>query len=135
MQLWEATLSHAPSMAPQLLGFFPYLLEILERSFDHLKVFEIILLSYAFFCCILQYLNGTQFEVQVAANISEGYIILGGSDFLSLHASSVAKLLDLVVGNVNDRGLLSILPVIEILIQVIIFIFVINTSEISHQHI
>ncbi|THG19731.1 hypothetical protein TEA_028283 [Camellia sinensis var. sinensis] len=90
MLLWEATLSQAPSMVPQLLGYFPSLLEILERSFDHLKV---------------------------AANIIEGYIILGGTDFLSLHASTVAKLLDLVVGNVNDRGLLSILPVIEILIQ------------------
>ncbi|GFY83794.1 ARM repeat superfamily protein [Actinidia rufa] len=90
MLLWEATLSHAPSMVPQLLGYFPCLLEILERSFDHLKV---------------------------AANIIEGYIILGGTDFLSLHASIVANLLDLVVGNVNDRGLLSILPVIEILIQ------------------
>ncbi|GFY82388.1 ARM repeat superfamily protein [Actinidia rufa] len=90
MLLWEATLSHAPSMMPQLLGYFPCLLEILERSFDHLKV---------------------------AADIIEGYIILGGTDFLSLHPSIVANLLDLVVGNVNDRGLLSILPVIEILIQ------------------
>uniref|UniRef100_A0A5B7A9N8 Putative importin-11 isoform X1 n=1 Tax=Davidia involucrata TaxID=16924 RepID=A0A5B7A9N8_DAVIN len=90
MLLWEATLSNAPSMVPQLLDYFPCLLEILERSFDHLKV---------------------------AANIVEDYIILGGTDFLNMHASSVAKLLDLVVGNVNDRGLLSVLPVIEILIQ------------------
>lgn len=36
-----------------------------------------------------------------------------------MHASSVAKLLDLIVGNVNDRGLLSTLPAIDILIQVI----------------
>lgn len=84
-----------------------------------------------FCCCIFPSLNGTQFVVQVAANITEAYIILGASDFLSLHASSVAKLLDLVVGNVNDRGLLSILPVIEILIQV--FIFAITTYEIPHQ--
>lgn len=90
MLLWEATLCHAPSMVPQLLSYFPKLVEILERGFDHLKV---------------------------AANITEGYIILGGSDFLNMHASGVAKLLDLVVGNVNDRGLLSILPVIELLIQ------------------
>ncbi|OWM81698.1 hypothetical protein CDL15_Pgr007736 [Punica granatum] len=90
MQLWEATISHAPSMAPQLLSYFPCLLEIMERSFDHL---------------------------QVAANIIEGYIILGGSEFLSMHASTISKLLNLVVGNVNDRGLLSILPVIDILIQ------------------
>ncbi|KAJ8550734.1 hypothetical protein K7X08_000104 [Anisodus acutangulus] len=90
MQLWEATLINAPSMVPELLGYFPCLVEILERSFDHLKV---------------------------ATNIIEDYVILGGREFLSLHASSVAKLLDLVVGNVNDRGLLSIIPVIDILVQ------------------
>ncbi|GKD20258.1 importin-11 isoform X1 [Tanacetum coccineum] len=91
MQLWEATISNAPSMVPQLLGYFPSLVDILERSFDHLKV---------------------------AASIIEGYIILGGTEFLSLHASCAAKIFDLVVGNVNDRGLLSILPVIDVLIQV-----------------
>ncbi|KAM7467952.1 hypothetical protein LguiB_015514 [Lonicera macranthoides] len=90
LMLWEATLSHAPSMVPQLLGYFPCLVEILDRSFDHLKV---------------------------AASIVEGYIILGGTEFVSMHASSVAKLFDLVVGNVNDKGLLSILPVIDVLIQ------------------
>lgn len=38
MQLWEATLSHAPAMVPQLLAYFPCLVEIMERSFDHLQV-------------------------------------------------------------------------------------------------
>ncbi|PON51222.1 Coatomer beta subunit [Parasponia andersonii] len=38
-------------------------------------------------------------------------------EFLSMHAASIAKLLDLIVGNVNDRGLLSALPVIDTLIQ------------------
>lgn len=90
MLLWEATISHAPSMVSQLLSYFPCLVEIMERSFDHL---------------------------QVAVNIIEGYIILGGLEFLRTHASSIAKLLDLIVGNVNDRGLLSTLPVIDILIQ------------------
>ena len=51
-------------------------------------------------------------------NIIEDYIILGGNDLLSLHAANIAKILDLVVGNVNDKGLLSVLPVIDILIQV-----------------
>ncbi|KAI4302663.1 hypothetical protein MLD38_038384 [Melastoma candidum] len=90
MLLWEATISHAPSMTPPILSYFPCLVEILEKSFDHL---------------------------QVAVSILEGYIILGGSELLSVHASNVAKLLDLIVGNVNDRGLLSTLPVIEFLIQ------------------
>lgn len=62
----------------------------------------------------------TQTSLQIAVSITEEYIILGGSEFLSIHASSVAQILDLVVGNVNDRGLLSTLPVIDILIQVLI---------------
>ncbi|KAJ8753768.1 hypothetical protein K2173_000022 [Erythroxylum novogranatense] len=90
MLLWEATLAHAPAMVPQLLAYFPSLLEIIERNFDHL---------------------------QVAVSIMESYIILGGSEFLSMHTPTVAKLLDLIVGNVNDRGLLSTLPVIDLLIQ------------------
>ncbi|VFQ89326.1 unnamed protein product [Cuscuta campestris] len=90
MQLWEATLINAPSMVSELLGCFPCLVKILERSFDHLKV---------------------------AASIIEDYVILGGREFVSMHASSVTEFLNLVVGNVNERGLLSVLPVIDILVQ------------------
>lgn len=88
--LWDATLSHAPSMVPHLLEFFPYLVGIMERSFDHL---------------------------QVAASIVESYITLGGAEFLSMHAPMVAKILDSVVGLVNNKGLLSVLPIIELLVQ------------------
>ncbi|KAL0675923.1 hypothetical protein Bca4012_003904 [Brassica carinata] len=90
MALWETTLSYAPMMVPQLLACFPYMVDIIERSFDHL---------------------------QVAVSIMESYIILDGGEFLNMHASSVAKILDLIIGNVNDKGLLSILPVIDILVQ------------------
>ncbi|KAH0934032.1 hypothetical protein HID58_011149 [Brassica napus] len=90
VQLWETTLSYAPMMVPQLLACFPYMVDIIERSFDHLKV---------------------------AVSIMESYIILDGGEFLNMHASSVAKILDLIIGNVNDKGLLSILPVIDILVQ------------------
>ncbi|KAJ4842191.1 hypothetical protein Tsubulata_031465 [Turnera subulata] len=90
MLLWETTLSHAPAMVPQLLAFFPCLVDIMERSFDHLEV---------------------------AVKIIEDYVILGGTEFLRMHATSIAKLLDMIVGNVNDRGLLSTLPVIDMLIQ------------------
>ncbi|XP_077233045.1 ARM repeat superfamily protein isoform X2 [Tasmannia lanceolata] len=88
--LWETTLSCAPSMVSQLIEFFPCLVAIMERNFDHL---------------------------QVAISIVESYIILGGTEFLNMHASSVAKLLDGIVGNVNDKGLLSTLPIVEILVQ------------------
>jgi hypothetical protein len=90
LMLWEATLSHAPSMVGQLLEYFPCLLEILDRTFDHLKI---------------------------SSDIIEDYIILGGTEFLSMHASTVAGCFDLVVGNVSDRGLLAILPVIDVIVQ------------------
>ena len=54
----------------------------------------------------------------MAISIIEGYIIFGGPEFLNRHASSLVKLLDGIVGNVNDKGLLSLFPVIDILIQV-----------------
>lgn len=54
----------------------------------------------------------------MAASIVEGYIILGGLEFLNMHAPTLAKLLDLVVSNVNDKGLLSVLPLVDVLIQV-----------------
>lgn len=88
--LWEATLNHAPSMVPQLLDLFPNLIAIMEKSFEHLPV---------------------------AMKIIECYILLGGVNFLHLHATGVAKVLDGVVGNVNEKGMLSTLPVIEILVQ------------------
>ncbi|KAG0500885.1 hypothetical protein HPP92_000957 [Vanilla planifolia] len=88
--LWDAVLSHATSMVPQLMDLFPSLVTILERSFDHL---------------------------QVVVEIIEAYIIFGGAEFLNQYASSVATLLDGIVGNVNDKGLLSTIPILDILIQ------------------
>lgn len=90
MLLWEAVISNAPSMVPELLGCFPCLVDVFERSFEHLKV---------------------------ASGIIEGYIILGERSFLGMHAPVLAKLLDLAISNVSEKGLRSILPVIDILIQ------------------
>ncbi|KAK8461169.1 hypothetical protein SEVIR_2G454900v4 [Setaria viridis] len=89
--LWEATLSNAPSILPQLLDLFPYLVGIMNRSFDHLEV---------------------------AIKIIEDYTIFGGSEFLKRHGASLANIVDAIVGNVNDKGLLTALPVVDLLIQI-----------------
>ncbi|XP_020578156.1 importin-11 isoform X2 [Phalaenopsis equestris] len=39
--LWEAVLSHATSIVPQLLNLFPSLVAIIEKSFDHLQCFPL----------------------------------------------------------------------------------------------
>ncbi|KAF3786559.1 Importin-11 [Nymphaea thermarum] len=88
--LWEATLTQAPSMVPQLLDLFPYLVAIMERSFDHL---------------------------QVAMNITECYLVLGGLEFLNVHAENLVKLLHGTVNNVSDKGMPPVLQTIETLIK------------------
>jgi hypothetical protein len=82
-----------------------------------LSIELLVTLFLSFYILPLHFINLDLF--QVAVSIIEDYIILGGTEFLNMHASSVAKILDLVVGNVNDKGIISTLPVIDILIQVL----------------
>jgi len=89
--LWEATLLNAPSIVPQLLDLFPYLVGIVNRSFDHLEV---------------------------TIKIIEDYAIFGGSEFLKSHGASLANIIDTIIGNVNDKGLLTSLPIVDLLIQI-----------------
>eukprot|EP00271_Cylindrocystis_brebissonii_P019770 TRINITY_DN6200_c0_g1_i2.p1 TRINITY_DN6200_c0_g1~~TRINITY_DN6200_c0_g1_i2.p1 ORF type:complete len:451 (-),score=102.92 TRINITY_DN6200_c0_g1_i2:173-1402(-) len=90
MQLWLTTLRHAPAMVPPLLHLFPNLIPIMERNFDHMMV---------------------------AMKLLESYILIGGSEFLGHHGQSAVKLLDSVIGNVKEKGLMVALNVIDTLIQ------------------
>ncbi|GJN33503.1 hypothetical protein PR202_gb22112 [Eleusine coracana subsp. coracana] len=88
--LWEATLSNAPTVVPQLLDLFPYLVGIVNRSFDYLEA---------------------------TIKIIEDYTIFGGQEFLKSHGASLAKIIDTILGNVNDKGLLTALPIVDLLVQ------------------
>jgi hypothetical protein len=90
MQLWQTTLRTAPVMVPTLMDLFPHLVSVMELNFEHL---------------------------QAAMCIIESYILLGGADYLRLHASGVVKVFEIVVGNVKEKGMLCTLPVIDSLIQ------------------
>uniref|UniRef100_A0A0E0KCF2 Importin N-terminal domain-containing protein n=1 Tax=Oryza punctata TaxID=4537 RepID=A0A0E0KCF2_ORYPU len=87
--LLEATLSNAPSIVPQLLDFFPYLVGIMNGSFNHLEIM---------------------------IKIVEHYIVFVGSDLLQSHATSLESILDTIVGNADDKGLLTTLPIIDLLV-------------------
>ncbi|KAJ3682843.1 hypothetical protein LUZ60_013070 [Juncus effusus] len=90
IQLWEAALSNSPSVPPQMLDLFPYLVSIVDRSLDHLEVVN---------------------------SIIEDYVILCGAEFLKRHAQALSKVLDIIIANVNDKGLLSTLNIVDLLIQ------------------
>lgn len=79
--------------------------------------------SFKNFLFLFYRITARTFHLQVAAGIIESYIFLGGTTFLNMHASSVAELIDVVVGNVNNRGLLSFLPIVEFLVQVFSSLF------------
>jgi hypothetical protein len=59
--------------------------------------------------------------LQVTIKIIEDYTIFSGQEFLKSHGASLASIVDTIVGNVNDKGLLTALPIVDLLIQVIIF--------------
>lgn len=56
----------------------------------------------------------------MATSIIEDYIIFGGIEFLNRHVSSLGKIFDGIVGNVNEKGMLSTLPAIDLLVQVLL---------------
>jgi hypothetical protein len=59
--------------------------------------------------------------LQVTIKIIEDYTIFSGQEFLKNHGASLANIVVTIVGNVNDKGLLTALSIVDLLIQVIIF--------------
>ena len=50
--------------------------------------------------------------------ITTSCILLGGADFLQQHGGALAALLGSLIGNVKERGMLLLIPVMELVIQV-----------------
>ena len=50
--------------------------------------------------------------------IATSCILLGGADFLQLHGQGLARRLGGLVGNVKERAMLMIIPVMELVLQV-----------------
>jgi len=57
-------------------------------------------------------------HLEVTIKIIEDYAIFGGSEFLKSHGASLANIIDTIIGNVNDKGLLTSLPIVDLLIQI-----------------
>jgi hypothetical protein len=54
--------------------------------------------------------------VQVACQIIISAVLLGGQSFLAQHGASVVTIVTDAIGNVNERGMLILLPVLETII-------------------
>ncbi|KAK9787255.1 hypothetical protein WJX73_002919 [Symbiochloris irregularis] len=91
LQLWAVALCNAPRPEPQLLNLFPNLVAILQRSTE---------------------------MVQPAMQITTSCILLGGASFLQVHGQALATMLAGLIGNVKDRGMLLLIPVMELVLQV-----------------
>ncbi|CAI7779470.1 unnamed protein product, partial [Closterium sp. NIES-54] len=90
LQLWQATLRHAPAMVPELMALFSNLVPIMDRSFEHLPV---------------------------ATAIMESYVLVGGPAFLQQHAGSLVTIIDAVVGNVKEKAMLLVAGLVDLIIQ------------------
>lgn len=90
LQLWQTTLKNAPTITPQLLALFPHLVPVMDRNSEHL---------------------------QITMKIIESYVLLAGAAFLQLHSTSVVHILNNVIGNVKEKGMMCTLAIVEMLIQ------------------
>ncbi|CAI5946817.1 unnamed protein product [Closterium sp. NIES-64] len=90
LQLWQATLRHAPAMVPEFMTLFANLVPIMDRSFEHLPV---------------------------ATAIMESYVLVGGPAFLQQHAGSLVSMIDAVVGNVKEKAMLLVAGLVDLIIQ------------------
>ncbi|KAK3271881.1 hypothetical protein CYMTET_19794 [Cymbomonas tetramitiformis] len=88
--LWHETLKQVPQADPRLLQLFTNLPAILERSFEHLQT------------CLF---------------IVRSYIMLAGPPFLQQHGAAVAGLLLGLIGEVKERCMTMIPPVICLILQ------------------
>eukprot|EP00899_Mesostigma_viride_P007297 jgi/Mesvir1/16569/Mv10108-RA.3 len=90
LNLWHVTVSHAPALTPELLALVPNAAGIMARSFEH---------------------------VEILMRILESYILLGGVEFLRVHAMVVVGMMESMVGAVSDQGMMLVLPVLDLFIQ------------------
>lgn len=88
--LWLVVLRNAPQPELALLSPFPNLVEILTSSTE---------------------------KVQVGMQIITSCVLLAGPTFLQLHGASVVSIITALMGQLNERGMCVLLPVVELLVQ------------------
>ena len=89
--LWLVTLRHAPAPFPDLLSLFPNWAAAMERSTEH---------------------------IAVGMRIAASCVLLGGAPFLQAYGGLLVRALTGFVGNVKERGMLTLLPALEVVLQV-----------------
>ena len=66
-------------------------------------------------------------HIKVGTQIMTSCVLLGGSEFLQHHGAALAGTLAGLTGSVNERGMLLLFPVYEILLQVIAPVLLLET--------
>lgn len=55
-------------------------------------------------------------HIQTASEIVTSCILLGGADFMNQHAVAVVEMLRSLLGNVKERGMLLLMPVMSLML-------------------
>ena len=86
MAVWQSLMRQAPSAHAQLTCLVPGFLPLLARGFD---------------------------QLDEANSILQSYVLLYGRTFMEQYSQVVTGFLDLVIGNVKEKGMLLTLPLID----------------------
>lgn len=91
LQLWLVALRNAPAPEPGLLALFPLLAAGMAASTEH---------------------------IAVGMRICASCVLLGGAEFLRHYGEALVAVLVGFIGNVKDRGMLSLFPTMNAVVQV-----------------
>ena len=58
-------------------------------------------------------------QIRSATQIIVSLSLLGGRDFLAVHGQTLVEALTPLIGHLTERGMLMLLPVLEVIIQVV----------------
>ncbi len=142
LQLWLIALRNAPESQPELLNIFPNLAVVMERSTGKRRVPCIRITSlferteehrkhqrcapqcwsvpaYSVVCLHVWLIYDTLMcaeHVQTAIQIITSCVLLGGPSFMDKHAATIVGILCTLLGNVKERGMLLLLPVMGLLL-------------------
>ena len=91
LALWLVSLRNSPTAQADLLGLFPNLVAVCRFSTEHVKV---------------------------SCQIMASCILMGGVQFLQAYGTGLVDILTELMGELNERGMCVLLPVLELLVQV-----------------
>jgi len=90
--LWEETLRQIPELTDELLAIYPQVAKVIENNYNNVK------------SCM---------------KIMKRYFVLANNEFLEQHLKGTLVVIDSLIGNLKEEGVMVVIDVVDILVQIL----------------